>query len=114
MDTATATSDEERLHLIKRVTTVGDSLDSVHHRIDKFYAWASELQVQHRNFKQRVDFLELLCIDHAQLQEEVLRLRESVRILQEAAAQDSLMLERWETGENDDSLMLLVVPNLQE
>ena len=110
------TEGDRQLHLIRRVTTVGDSLDSIHHRMDKFYAWASELQVQHRNFKQRVDFLELLCIDHAQLQEEVRSLRESVRVLKEAAAQDSLMLERWETGDdtNDDSLMLLVVPNLQE
>ena len=110
------TEGDRQLHLIRRVTTVGDSLDSIHHRMDKFYAWASELQVQHRNIKQRVDFLELLCIDHAQLQEEVRSLRESVRVLKEAAAQDSLMLERWETGDdtNDDSLMLLVVPNLQE
>ena len=110
------TEGDRQLHLIRRVTAVGDSLDSIHHRMDKFYAWASELQVQHRNFKQRVDFLELLCIDHAQLQEEVRSLRESVRVLKEAAAQDSLMLERWETGDdtNDDSLMLLVVPNLQE
>jgi hypothetical protein len=99
--------DDDGLHLIKRVTAVGDSLDSIHHRMDRFYAWASELQVAHRNFKQRIDFLELLCVDHAQLQEEVRVLRETVRVLKEQAAQDSLMLERWENGAEDGMVNLL-------
>ena len=113
MQNGGVSSVNDGLHLIKRVTTIGDSLDSIHHRMDRFYAWASELQVEHRNFKQRVAFLELLCVDHAQLQEEVRDLRESVRVLKESAAQDSLMLERWEES-GGDGVEVMVVNNLQE
>jgi hypothetical protein len=35
-----------------------DSLDSLHQRMDRFYAWASQLQVEMRNVQQRVKFLE--------------------------------------------------------
>jgi hypothetical protein len=35
-----------------------DSLASLHQRMDRFYAWASLLQVEHRDLKQRVGYLE--------------------------------------------------------
>ena len=35
-----------------------DSLSSLHHRVDRFYAWASQLQVEHRDLRQRVGFVE--------------------------------------------------------
>ena len=37
---------------------VKDSLDSLHQRMDRFYAWASQLQVEMRNAQQRIGFLE--------------------------------------------------------
>ena len=37
---------------------VSDSVDSLHHRMDRFYAWASQLQVEFRDLKQRIGFLE--------------------------------------------------------
>ena len=37
---------------------MNDSLDSMHHRMSRFYAWASQLQVEFRDMKQRVTFLE--------------------------------------------------------
>jgi hypothetical protein len=37
---------------------INDSLDSLHHRMDRFYAWASQLQVEFRDLKQRIGFLE--------------------------------------------------------
>ena len=36
----------------------GDSLASMHQWMDRFYAWASQLQVEYRDLKQRVGFLE--------------------------------------------------------
>ncbi len=35
-----------------------DSLASLHQRMDRFYSWASQLQVEHRDLKQRVGFIE--------------------------------------------------------
>ena len=35
-----------------------DSLDSLHSRMDKFYAWAAELQVQIRNIQHRQTVIE--------------------------------------------------------
>jgi hypothetical protein len=35
-----------------------DSLASLHQRMDRFYVWASQLQVENRDLKQRVGFLE--------------------------------------------------------
>ena len=35
-----------------------NSLDSLHHRMDRFYAWASALQVEFRDLKQRIGFIE--------------------------------------------------------
>lgn len=37
---------------------INDSLDSLHHRMDRFYAWASQLQVEFRDMKQRIGFIE--------------------------------------------------------
>ncbi len=37
---------------------IQDSLDSLHHRVSKFYEWASQLQVEFRDIKQRIGFLE--------------------------------------------------------
>jgi hypothetical protein len=37
---------------------INDSLDSLHQRMDRFYAWASQLQVEFRDMKQRIGFLE--------------------------------------------------------
>ena len=37
---------------------INDSLESLHKRMDRFYAWASQLQVEFRDIKQRIGFLE--------------------------------------------------------
>ena len=37
---------------------INDSLDSLHKRMDSFYIWASQLQVEHRDLKQRLGFME--------------------------------------------------------
>jgi len=37
---------------------INDALDSLHQRMDRFYAWASQLQVEFRDLKQRIGFLE--------------------------------------------------------
>jgi hypothetical protein len=37
---------------------INDSLESLHKRVDRFYAWASQLQVEFRDIKQRIGFLE--------------------------------------------------------
>ena len=42
----------------KELLKINDSLDSLHHRIDRFYAWASQLQVEFRDIKQRIGFIE--------------------------------------------------------
>lgn len=39
-----------------------DSIASLHQRMDRFYAWASQLQVECRNLKQRVGYLESLVL----------------------------------------------------
>ena len=50
-----ATMDAEHSAALLRCS---DSLDSLHVRMDRFYAWASQLQVEHRDLKQRVGFVE--------------------------------------------------------
>ena len=40
------------------MTQLQDSLDSMHHRMDRFYSWASQLQSEFRNIKQRTGFIE--------------------------------------------------------
>ena len=42
----------------RRMTRLEDSLDSIHHRIDRFYSWAGLLQSEFRNMKQRTGFIE--------------------------------------------------------
>ena len=58
MDTApgsaAATADSVALSLRE----CKDSLDSLHQRMDRFYVWASQLQVEYRDLKQRVGFME--------------------------------------------------------
>ena len=45
-------------HDPKALQEIQDSLDSLHARMDKFYGWAAELQVQIRNLQGRQTFLE--------------------------------------------------------
>ena len=45
-------------HDPKVLQEVRDSLDSLHLRVDKFYSWAAELQLQMRNIQSRQTFLE--------------------------------------------------------
>ena len=40
-----------------------DSLSLLHQRMDRFYAWASQLQVEHRDVVQRLGFLENLALE---------------------------------------------------
>ncbi len=42
----------------KQLQKLQDSLDSAHHRLDRFYSWASQLQVETRNIQQRLKFTE--------------------------------------------------------
>jgi len=42
----------------KDLRDIKDSLDSLHQRMDRFYAWASQLQVEMRNAHQRLGFIE--------------------------------------------------------
>jgi hypothetical protein len=49
-------SDEGDLE--KRLTQLQDSLDSLHHRMDRFYSWAGLLQSEFRDIKQRAGFME--------------------------------------------------------
>ena len=42
----------------KQLQQLQDSLDSAHHRLDRFYSWASQLQVETRNIQQRLKFTE--------------------------------------------------------
>lgn len=43
---------------MNEIRDLKDSLDSIHQRMDRFYAWASQLQVEMRNTHQRLKFLE--------------------------------------------------------
>ena len=59
-----------------------DQLESLHRRMDKFYAWAGTLQKEFRAMQQRVTFLELQCqIDVGQSAQEsaVLELLEKLK-----------------------------------
>ena len=42
----------------RKLQKLQDSLDSAHHRLDRFYSWASQLQVETRNIQQRLKFTE--------------------------------------------------------
>ena len=45
-------------HDPKALQALQDSVDSLHLRVDKFYSWAAELQLQIRNLQGRQTFLE--------------------------------------------------------
>jgi hypothetical protein len=51
---------------------LSDSLDSLHQRMDRFYAWASQLQVEHRDLMQRVRFMESRVFEAASGEHELL------------------------------------------
>ena len=61
-------------HDPKALQALQDSVDSLHLRVDKFYGWAAELQLQIRNLQGRQTFLEsqaqidILQTDEAALQ----------------------------------------------
>jgi hypothetical protein len=42
----------------RQLTKLQDSIDSLHHRMDRFYSWAGLLQQEFRNIKQRIGFIE--------------------------------------------------------
>lgn len=44
----------------KRLTQLQDSIDSLHHRMDRFYSWAGLLQAEFRSMKQRMGFIETM------------------------------------------------------
>jgi len=48
----------ENAHDPNALQEIRDSLDSIHQRVDRFYAWAAELQLQMRNIQGRQTFLE--------------------------------------------------------
>ena len=63
-------------HDPKVMQKMQDSLDSLHTRLDRFYAWAAELQVQIRNLQGRQTFLESQSrIDIIQTDEAALQAR---------------------------------------
>jgi hypothetical protein len=47
----------------QRLAQLQDSVDSLHHRMDRFYSWAGLLQQEFRNMKQRTGFIEGLVHD---------------------------------------------------
>ena len=48
----------------KRLTQLQDSIDSLHHRMDRFYSWAGLLQSEYRSMKQRMGFIETVAQDN--------------------------------------------------
>jgi hypothetical protein len=42
----------------RQLTQLQESVDSLHHRMDRFYSWAGLLQAEFRNMKQRTGFIE--------------------------------------------------------
>ena len=58
----------------KQAQAIQDSLNSLHKRMDNYYAWAAQLQVEIRNIQKRQTFLEsqakvdIPLIEEAQLQ----------------------------------------------
>ncbi len=57
---------------MKDLQQINDSLDSMHHRMDRFYAFASQLMVEHRDMKQRIGFLESKLLTEADTNDEAL------------------------------------------
>ena len=63
-------------HDPKALQKMQDSLDSMHTRLDRFYSWAAELQVQIRNLQGRQSFLESQAqLDVIQVEDAVLQAR---------------------------------------
>jgi uncharacterized coiled-coil DUF342 family protein len=44
--------------LRREVREVKESLESIHHRLDKFHSWAAQLQMEYRGMQQRLRFIE--------------------------------------------------------
>lgn len=64
-----------------------DQLESLHRRMDKFYAWAGTLQKEFRAMQQRVTFLESQCqIDVGQSAQESAVLKRLEKIKQDPTA----------------------------
>ena len=42
----------------KRLEQLQESMDSMHHRMDRFYSWAGLLQSEFRSMQQRTGFIE--------------------------------------------------------
>jgi hypothetical protein len=64
-----------------------DQLESLHRRMDKFYAWAGTLQKEFRAMQQRVAFLESQCqIDVGQSAQESAVLKQLEKIKQDPTA----------------------------
>lgn len=45
----------------KALRDLNDKIDSIHGRMDRFFGWASCLQVEFRNIQQRLKFIESHC-----------------------------------------------------
>jgi hypothetical protein len=60
----------------KALQNLQDSVDTLHRRMDRFYEWAAELQVQIRNLQRRQEFLESQAkIDVSQSEDAALQAR---------------------------------------
>ena len=44
--------------IAKRLEQIQESMDSMHHRMDRFYSWAGLLQSEFRSMQQRTGFIE--------------------------------------------------------
>ncbi len=45
----------------KEMRDINDKLDSLHNRMDRFYAWSALLQKEFRDIQQRQKFIESQC-----------------------------------------------------
>ncbi len=67
----------------KDIQDINDKLDSLHHRMTRFYAWAAILQKEFRDIQQRQKFIESQCdLDftspsQSRLQERLDRIKET-------------------------------------
>ena len=65
----------------KQARDMQDSLDSLHKRMDNYYSWAAQLQVEIRNIQKRQAFLEsqakvdIPLMEEAQLQARLAAIR---------------------------------------
>jgi len=51
-------SDLDIYELKRQIKEIKDSLESIHFRMDKYYAWAAQLQKEYRDMQQRMEFIE--------------------------------------------------------